>query len=109
MTMTAPVPVLGTSEISVVRRNVVGRREVKTMPTATAPNHTVSVFASDQYRTSGVDRAVERFAEALLRWSRHRAARNSLGSVERSALVQNRAAQLRRELDAERLLLHYGL
>lgn len=109
MTMTAPVRISRTPKMSAGTRKFIGGNEVKIMTTATAPNRTVNGSAAGHYRTRGVDRAVERFAEGLLRWSRHRAARAAMGSAERSALLRDSEAQLRRELEAERLTLHFGL
>lgn len=108
MTITAPVTVLKAPEMSVVSRKFMVSKEVKTMTTATALDRSMDSPAASRTTVHGIDRAVERLAVALLRWSRSHAARRVLDHSEHSLRLQQRNSELQREADALRITQRIG-
>lgn len=109
MTITAPIRVLKTPEMSVVPRKFMVREEVKTMTTATALDRSIDSPAASRTTPHGIDRVVERLAVALLRWSRTHAERGVLNHSEHSLRMQQRNSELQREADALRITQRIGL
>jgi hypothetical protein len=89
MTLLLEAPSIHTAELSVVRRNVNSREEVKTMTTAMAST-TESV--ARPARPRGFSRAVLRLGFALVKWSRNRAARTALTHEEQARRIETEKA-----------------
>lgn len=110
MTMTAPIPLLNTAELSVVPRKFSAREEVNSMTTATAYDHNnTSASATRRLPSHGVDRAVSTLAVAMLTWSQARAARASLDHAEHSRRMTESNLEVEREQQALRLTQRLGL
>ncbi len=109
MTMTAPIALFETPEMSVVSRKFVVREEVKTMTTATALDCSIDAPAARRSSSRGLDRVVKTLAVAMLKWSRDRESRAAASHSERSRRLQLRNSELQRETDALRLTQRIGL
>jgi|UniRef100_UPI002F922977 hypothetical protein len=109
MTITASAIRFDTAEMSVVAPNLVVRKEVKYMTTATALDRLIDAPEASRNRAHGIDRAVQRLAVAMLEWSRTRAERNAETHQEHSHRLQESSSTLRREADALRLTQRIGL
>ena len=109
MTITAPTVHFDTAEMSVVARNLVVRKEVKYMTTATALDRLIDAPEASRNRAHGLDRVVQRLAVAMLKWSRTRAERNAETHQEHSHRLQESSSTLQREADALRLTQRIGL
>ena len=116
MTITASAIRFDTAEMSVVAPNLVVRKEVKYMTTATALDRLIDAPEASRNRAHGIDRAVQRLSLhpgsgllAMLEWSRTRAERNAETHQEHSHRLQESNSTLRREADALRLTQRIGL
>lgn len=115
MTMTAPITLFETPEMSVVPRKFVVGEEMKTMTTATALDRAVPmtgavlVPVARKAPARGIDRAVTGLAVAMLKWSRARELRAAMNHEEHDRRLQLRNSELQRETDALRLTQRIGL
>ncbi len=115
MTMTAPITLFETPEMSVVPRKFVVREEMKTMTTATALDRAVPMTGAVHVPMArraparGIDRAVMTLAVAMLKWSRARELRAAMNHEEHYRRLQLRNSELQREADALRLTQRIGL
>lgn len=109
MTMTAPITLFEAPAMSDAARKFVVREEVKNMTTATALDCSIDAPVVRRNHSHGLDRAVKSLAVAMLKWSRERESRASMGHREHSRRLQLRDSQLEREVAALRMTQRIGL